>query len=332
MQLLVADLPTSFLANIFVRIFHRMVRSIILSFLILGLSCSKAHKESNELISEPSENASYEPLILAKPLLASRFKSFDDFKSKVLIKYFTNSNSSNSKVLLKLKNNNTVTNCKLESGLSQDDIFKAKSGSILDKIKLTIKSPFAIRNRKNLEKAFLLARRKKRMFSYRDIAFYDLALALTKHINDKELAYKNAKDSGEKGYINTFNHVAAQAIITSFFSKELASFMADVHERKNMKELTTGKFTPEQLKDTTNYPEDNYVDIINNVIGQKLGMALKNKYKINRNEKCSSVLMANYLNDLQSYFSWSLGTGFEPFHASDEIVVRFAHKLNVALR
>ncbi|MDB4347537.1 hypothetical protein OAB01_02660 [Bacteroidia bacterium] len=311
-----------------------MVRLLLLFILVLCLACRGSDKSTNIKVGKETGNALYEPLILAQPVLASRFNSLDDFKSKVQVKYYNYNGcmGSNSMVQLKLKNKKSETKCELKSGLSQAVIIKAKNGGLLDKVKLTLRSPHTIRIRNNLKNVFLLARREAGIFGYRDVAFYDLALALSQHINKTERAYKNTKDSGEKGYINTFNHIAAQAIITSFFSKELASFVADVHERKNMPELTTGKFTPEQLQDTSNYPEDNYVDIINNAIGQELGLVLQKKHQLDEVKQCTPELFANYLNDLQSYLSWSMGIELEPFHSNDEVVVRFAHKLNHVLK
>lgn len=302
-----------------------MVRFLLLFTLILFISCNVGNEET--------ENALNEPFIFAQPVLASRFNSLDDFKSKFQVTYFNNDggNSSNSKVQLKLLGEKTETLGELKSGLSQDDIIKARDGNILEKVKLALRSPYTIRIRKNLEKGFVLARRWRGTIGNRDVAFYDLALALSQHINSPELAYKNARDSGEKGYVNTFNHIAAQAVLTSFFSKELASFLADLHERKNMPELTTGNFTPEQLQDTSNYPEDNYVDIINNSIGQELGLVLQKKYQLNEVKQCTPELFANYLNDVQGYLSWSMRIGFEPFCSNDEVVVRFANKLNHVL-
>ena len=308
-----------------------MVRLVILSFIVLCLSCNRANNKSKEVKCDPTKKSLYEPLVLAKPLLVTRFKSLDDFKSKVQVKYFNQPNDPKSKDQLNLRTAKSETLCELKSGLSQNDIMDAKNGSLLDKMKFTIRHPFAIRNRNNLEKIFKLARREKVLFGLRDVAFYDLAMLVSAHISNKEQAFKSTKDSSEKGYINTFNHVTAQAIMTSFFTQELAVFVADVHERKNMPELTTGKFTTEQLFDTINYPEDNYVDIINNAIGQELGLALNEKYKINELKKCTPKLLANYLNDLQSYFSWSMGIGLEPFNSEDEVIVRFAYKLNYLL-
>lgn len=308
-----------------------MGRLLLLLILLLFISCNggDANNTGNDVTESPVD----ELLISAKPVLASRFNSLDDFKSKFQITYFHNDhgNDAKSKVQLKLKGKKTETLCELKSGLSQTDIIKARDGSLFDKVKLTLRSPYTIRTRKNLEKGFILARRLRWTAGNRDVAFYDLALALSQHINSPELAYKNVKDSSEKGYINTFNHIAAQAVLTSFFSKELASFMADLHERKNMPELTTGNFTPEQLQDTLNYPEDNYVDMINNAIGQELGLVLHKKHQLNEVKQCTPELFANYLNDLQSYLSWSMRIGFEPFSSNDEVVIRFANKLNQVL-
>jgi hypothetical protein len=309
-----------------------MMRLVILSFLIVCLSCNRANVTGTEVEDDPSKKASYEPLILAKPLLASRFKSLDDFKSKVQVKYFNKPNDRSSKVQLYLKTSTSEIRCELKSGLSQKDIMKVQKSGIADKLKFTMKSPYSIRNRKKLEKVYVLGRRRTALFGLRDAAFYDLALVLSRHINTKEIAYKNEKDSSEKGYINTFNHITAQALITSMFTKELASFVADVHERKNMPELTTGYFSPEQLQDTLNYPEDNYVDIINNKIGQDIGLVLKEKYKLNSTTIYTPELLANYLNDLQNYFSWSMGIGLDSFKPSDEVIVRFTHKINFVLQ
>lgn len=308
-----------------------MLRLATLFILVLSISCNPANTKNRIIQSKTVNNGDYEPLILAKPLLASRFNSLDDFKSKVQVKYFNRPNSLYSKVQLKLVSANSEIHSELESGISQNDIVKAKNGGIWDKVKLTFEAPYAIRIRQSLKKGFVLARRRKELVGYREVAFYDLALALSEHINNPNVAYKNAKDSSEKGYINTFNHIAAQAVLTSFFSQELATFMADVHERKNMPEITTGNFSEEQLRDTVNFPEDNYVDIINNTIGQELGLALRKKYNMNELQQCTPQQFANYMNELQSYLSWSMGIGMEPFNSNDEVIVRFAHKLDYLL-
>jgi hypothetical protein len=42
--------------------------------------------------------------------------------------------------------------------------------------------------------------------------------------------------------------------------------------------------------------------------------------------------LANYLNDLQSYYSWAFQIGFEPFRPEDELVARFSKKINAVMK
>ena len=76
---------------------------------------------------------------------------------------------------------------------------------------------------------------------------------------------------------------------------------------------------------------DNYTDVLNNEWGQQIGEALKAKYNINHQTQWSPQLLANYLNDLQSYFSWAFQIGFSPFRPEEETVQRFCIKLNEIL-
>jgi hypothetical protein len=41
-----------------------------------------------------------------------------------------------------------------------------------------------------------------------------------------------------------------------------------------------------------------------------------------------TVLLTNYLNDIQGYYSWAFQIGFTPFRPSDEIVEQFTWKMN----
>jgi hypothetical protein len=119
--------------------------------------------------------------------------------------------------------------------------------------------------------------------------------------------------------------------MTSIFSEDLADFVADVHERHNLPELISGIFTPHQLNDLKDGPVDNYLDLINNEWGQELGKTLRAKYNLCRNTQWTPELLANYLNDIQSYYSWTFWIGFKPFRPDDEMVVRFAGKINKVL-
>jgi len=78
-------------------------------------------------------------------------------------------------------------------------------------------------------------------------------------------------------------------------------------------------------------PVDNYVDLINNEWGQKLGRQLKEKYNINRITYWTPELMTNYLNDLQDYYGWAFQIGFKPFRPEDEQVRKFSKKINYVL-
>ena len=76
---------------------------------------------------------------------------------------------------------------------------------------------------------------------------------------------------------------------------------------------------------------DNYVDIINNEWGQELGNVLKKKYNISSETYWTPILLANFLNDIQSYYSWAFHIGFKPFRAEDEMVIRFSDKINLVM-
>jgi len=164
-----------------------------------------------------------------------------------------------------------------------------------------------------------------------DVAFYDLAESMANNITKMDKAAMSSKDLSEKGYINTFNHIVAQAMISAIFSERMADFIADAHERRNMPSLITGEFTREQLTDIENGPADNYLDIINNEWGQEIGKQLKTKYNICRSTVWTQELLVECINDIQSYCSRVFGIGFEPFWHSDEVIIRFAEKLNVVL-
>ena len=313
--------------------------SIVLFFLTI-ISCSQSPQDSLGKTSACSCDTTIDTSgfrLVRGALLGSRFKTLDELKSVVQIEYFNSKTvtdstvHSDSKVSITHFSNGKKIISVLASGISQGDFRKAKDGTFWDKISMLVHSPYAVRNRKYLEKAFLLSRRMTDLFGEGDPAFYDLAQATLKNINTPDLAFINPRDSTEKGYINTFNHMTAQAFITSIFSEELADFIGDSHERYFHPELITGKFPEKEILDLGEGPVDNYVDLINNEWGQELGKVLKEKYHITQNTFWSPELLTNYLNDVQSYYSWALQIGFRPFNSDDEIVNRFSDKLNLVL-
>ena len=219
----------------------------------------------------------------------------------------------------------------LEKGTTEGDLYKAQA-AILSRFSVLFGCPYAVMHRRDLDKIAVLARLRPELFGVGDVAFFQIAKALVENINTPDLAIKNTRDTTEKGYLNTFNHITAQAFITSCFSEELADLVADIHERDRHPELITGRFTPAQIADLEEGPVDNYVDIVNNEWGQEIGKQLKVKYGINRATNWTPELLANYLNDMQAYYIWAFQIGFKPFRAEDKVVRVFANKMNTVLR
>jgi hypothetical protein len=270
-------------------------------------------------------------------LLATRIASFEDLKTIIQIEYengpITADSSAPESSWVKVhhcSNGKEVIGV-LEKGTTEGDLYKAKD-AILPRFSVLFGSPYAVMNRRDLDKVYALARILPFSFGVDDVAFFDIAKALAKNINTPDLAFKNTRDSTEKGYINTFNHMTAQAFITSCFSEELADFVADMHERDRHPELITGRFTPAQIADLGGGPVDNYVDIVNNEWGQEIGKQLKVKYGINRATNWTPELLANYLNDMQAYYIWAFQIGFKPFRADDKVVRVFANKMKTVMR
>lgn len=270
-------------------------------------------------------------------LLLTRFTSLAQFRELVDVKYLHDLIDTNerrtgkSQVQLTYRRGSRQVTSILASGISQADFIRAKKGNFWNKVSLGFKSPFAVRHRKDLGCIENLGRRKPEIYGIGDAAFYDLAEIMVLHISKDDLPDMSEQDLGEKGYLNTFNHIIAQAFMTSVFSEEVADFVADVHELYNMPELITGVFTQEQMEDFENGPVDNYVDMINNEWGQELGKVLAEKYKLTRETVWTPALLRNYLNDIQNYHSWTFQIGFEPFRTTDEKVIRFAGKINQVL-
>lgn len=263
-----------------------------------------------------------------RALLASRFDDMNALQEVVRIKYFQPEDSfGHHAVVLSYSDGGQVESI-LEQGVSQGDIVEVRDGDIQKALALIVNDPLAVTFRSELNQIYVLARRRDVYFGAGDVAFYDLAESSVASINTPDLAYLVQKDSSEKGYINTFNHITAQALITSCYGVDLAKFIADLHERHNMPELLTGNFTNEQLTDPNNNPMDNYVDMINNDLGQMLGLWLRDKHGISNETKWTAQLLADYLNDLQSYYSWSFGIGMAPYRADMELLNRFAQKIN----
>ena len=261
-------------------------------------------------------------------LLSTRFKSLEELKTVIQIEYTVQRKA---QVRLTHTSKGYKVTSILKSGISDNDFKRVQYGGFWDKVWLGLNSPYAVLNRGDLLRVFTLSRRKYHSMGEGDVAFYDLSETMLSNISDADVASMPSEDLTEKGYINTFNHINAQAFMTSIFSEKLADFIADTHERGNLPELVTGKFTEAQLTDLETGPVDNYVDIINNEWGQELGKLLRKKYNINKKTYWTPELLANYLNDIQRYYSWIFQIGFKPFRVTDEVVIRFAAKINIVM-
>lgn len=284
----------------------------------LFFQCSKTNQ--NELkVDEDLSN-------IPKALLASRIKNLDELQETVDINY--GSKDKIPYVELIYNSAEGTTTSYLQAGISEQDILDVRKGGFYEKVRFVIDNPDVIRDRNLLSEIYFLARKSDYVLGEGDVAFYYIAEETINKINTPGLAYLVRKDSSEKGFINTINHITAQSFITCIYSEDVADRIADLHELKHMPELCTGNFSEEQLSDTLNYPVDNYVDLINNEIGQALGIRLKKKLKINKTTVWTPKLMANYLTDLVKYYSWSFGVGMSPFSKDEEIVIRFADKIN----
>jgi len=275
-------------------------------------------------------NVEGEEVIMNGALLSTRFSTLDELKQVVDIAYHQATMGKESVKISHCSNGIRITSL-LETGVSEEDMRVASRRGYWAQYKLILVDPYLFWNSRDLIRVFLLSRRKHDLLGPGDVAFYDFAEMMVDHILPEDKENIRQKDLTEKGYLNTFNHVAAQAFVTTLFSEELAEFVADIHERHNMPELITGRFRQEQMNNPDQNPMDNYVDMMNNEWGQELGKKLKGKHRIDENTRWSPELIAAYMNDVQDYHSWAFQIGFEPFQATDERVIRFSKKLNDVL-
>ena len=259
-------------------------------------------------------------------LLSTRYESYDELKKVISVDY------TDGGVRLIHCSNGKAVESVLKPGISEQDFADARDGNFWDRLQLIFKSPYSVRHRKDLQAVHVLSRRRPDIFGAGDPAFYDLSASFMSKITSRDSSLLNTKDlTSEKGYFNIINHISAQAFTTAIFSERLADLIADAHERKTLPELITGNFSHDQISDLENGPLDNYIDMINNEWGQELGKQLKSKYNIKRETLWTPGLLVNFLNDLLRYYSWSFQIGFNPFQIDDEVVVRFANKINGVL-
>ena len=286
---------------------------------------SESHGQQKSRIQMPKSGA----------LLASRINTLEELNEIIQFDYFpldSNDHAAVKKVTLRYPHQNDTIVAVLEEGIDQGMIVEARDGDWVEQVKLLMHAPYVVKHREDLGKIYILARRRRQLYGDYDKAFYDLAENSVKKINTKSLAFKTERDSSEKGYINTFNHVTAQSLITSIFGETKAAFIADVHERYNMPELVSLNAIGQLRKNGEERSIiDNYVDIINNKVGQKLGSLLRKKYNLSAATYWTPELLADYLNDMQTFYRTAFNIGMKPFDKEEELMVLFAKKLNGTL-
>ncbi|MEL6588737.1 MAG: hypothetical protein AAFQ68_01575 [Bacteroidota bacterium] len=266
-------------------------------------------------------------------LLSTHFSSFEDFQKRIRVEYINSDSHShrNSFVCVTHWSHGKQICSILKRGVSEKDFENAKFGGLWERISLAFQSPYVVFHYKDMQRVSILARWRPELYEAGDFAFYNLALEMVGHIEEKTKKSLPKADLGEKGYINTFNHITAQALMTAIFGESLANFMSDAHERRNLPELATGNFAQSQIDDVYNGVVDNLVDMLNNEWGQELGKQLAAKYQIEHATIWTPALLSNFLNDIQRYFSWAFQLPFQPFRPGDEIVQRFSQKLNFVM-
>ena len=293
-------------------------------FLGLLLNCDTAKVD---LINAGKQKEIY--IVHKGALLSSSFDSFESFQKIVDIQY--SGSKRNPKVILIHNSNGKSVVSKMTAGYSDNEIRKAQHEGIFKKLKVIFSEPLLLYYGEDLRKIWSMVRKRQNVFGADDVAVFNFAEKMVDNIYDHDKARMSEKDLSEKGYLNSFNHINGQAMMTSLFTERFADYIADLHERGNMPELVTGKFTKKQVEDLEFGPVDNYIDIINNEWGQEMGKMLKHKYDIDRNTIWTPTLVASYMNDLQAYYSWSFQIGFKPFYVDDPLVMKFAKKLNVIM-
>ena len=269
-------------------------------------------------------------------LLLTRFGSLQELESIIDIKHLHLQDggepaSGIPEVRLIHHSNGKTVVCYLRQGISEEDFVKAKYGNLWDRVRVGLSSPYALLNRWNLLRVELLSRNRPMLFGEGDVAFYHLAEAMVGNISDSDRRLMSERDLSEKGYLNTFNHITAQAMMTSLFTEKMAHFVAAIHERYTIPELISGNLTEEQINDIDFGAVDNYVDIINNEWGQALGYEICNSLDLAPDVRWTPELLAAYLNNVQMYLGWAFNIGFEPFTAEEEIIRKFSRKLNLVL-
>jgi hypothetical protein len=199
-----------------------MCKHCIFILILLIVSACKRPKhleppESN--VKQATADSALTSVVDNGALLLTRYKSLPELKSVVHIKYDNVASPSagslpeNSRVELTYNNCGHLVTSILDAGISEADFVRARDGSIWDRVIVGLRSPYGVLNRKDLMRIEHLGRKRPPLFGKGDVAFYNLAETMVKNISEEDVLHMSSEELSEKGYLNTFNHVMAQAFM-----------------------------------------------------------------------------------------------------------------------
>jgi hypothetical protein len=210
-----------------------------------------------------------------------------------------------------------ITTSLSTNGLGEDEAVGIKDGGFWKKLGGGVMHPGAALYRNDLKDIYKITKDKSE----------NLKVSLTYAISLKMLSNLSAgeqENNKQYRYDNSFLHFAGQTLASSIFGEGASQYAADIHERD-----FTGVFTGvgEEAKLV-----DAYVDLVNNAWGRAFGKELSGKYGIDRETTWTDELSANFLNDVQDYFSKSYpGLKFNKFDKNSDFIKGFTKDLNSKL-
>ncbi|MEL6183152.1 MAG: hypothetical protein AAFU79_00915 [Myxococcota bacterium] len=152
--------------------------------------------------------------------------------------------------------------------------------------------------------------------------------AMFDNIDDKPRATPYRGPGGKKltqhdAIKNMMLHVFGQAVLTTLYGESAADLAGDLHER-DQPSLITGQIGKGEEAQAL----DNYADMVNNEYGQELGKELNRRLGVGGSTRWTPEKTAEYLNQVQHYFSQTHGWSFRDFQPNDPRVEKFTNLLN----
>ena len=266
----------------------------------------------------PKKNDVYESL----PLVATNYKSIKSLKKILYIKYYNDKSFSISYIV-----NGMIIEHRFSKGYADNELAIIRNSDLGTQAKSILSEPLLVIYKSALETMFICAYTKENEAKTSMLAIsFEIA---------KKLKISNFLKTDDRALPNTIRHILSGVVLSMFHGEDSVNFVMDIHERHKKIDngvifdidecefLRTGKFkNAEEEKSAI----DNYIDIINNQIGGKLGSKLRNKYQkiINNTNGWTLEESANFLNDFLYYLKQSLKYDYNEFKTTEEIVKKVA--------